>query len=73
MAYSKGDDVQLPYTGGLTPWRIALLTPGDFDMLNYDESLLKPPDTVSTARADNYHRVVTSPSSIQLARERLRS
>jgi len=33
---------------------------------------LHPPDTVSTARADNYHRVVASPSSIQLARERLR-
>jgi len=41
--------------------------------LDYDESLLTPPDTVSTARADNYHRVVTSPSSIQLARQRLRS
>jgi len=41
-------------------------------MLDYDESLLTPPDTVSTARADNYHRVVASPSSIQLARERLR-
>jgi len=41
-------------------------------MLDYDESPLTPPDTVSTARADNYHRVVASPSSIQLARERLR-
>jgi len=41
-------------------------------MLDYDESLLTPPDTVSTARADNYRRVVTSPSSIQLVRERLR-
>jgi len=37
-------------------------------MLDYDESRLTPPNTVSTARADNYHRVdVTSPSSIQLA------
>jgi len=41
-------------------------------MLDYDESPLTPPDTVSTARADNYHRVVASPSSIQLARQRLR-
>jgi len=41
-------------------------------MLDYDESSLTPPGTVSTARADNYHRVVASPSSIQLARERLR-
>jgi len=41
-------------------------------MLDYDESPLKPPDTVSTARADNYHRVVASPRSIQLARQRLR-
>jgi len=49
MAYSKGDDVQIPYTGGLTPRRLALLTPGDFNMLDYDESLLTPPDTVSTA------------------------
>jgi len=61
MAYLKGDDVQPPYTGGLTPGRIALLTPGDFDMLDYDESLLTPPDTVSTARDDNYRRVVASP------------
>jgi len=42
-------------------------------VLDYDESLLTPPDTVSTARANNYHRIVASgPSSIQLARERLR-
>jgi len=40
--------------------------------LDYDESPLTPPDTVSTARADNYHGVVATPSSIQLARERLR-
>jgi len=71
MAYSR-DDVQTPYIGGLTPGRIALLTPGDFNMLDYDESPLTPPDTVSTARADNYHRVVAIPSSIQLARERPR-
>jgi len=71
MAYSR-DDIQPPYTGGLTPGRMAILTPRDFNMLDYDESPLTPPDTVSTARANNYHRVVTSPSSIQLARERLR-
>jgi len=41
-------------------------------MLDYDESPLTTPDTVSTARADNYHRVVASPSSTQLARERLK-
>jgi len=40
-------------------------------MLDYDEFPLTPPDTVYTARADNYHRVVASPS-IQLARGRLR-
>jgi len=67
MAYSR-DDVKTPYTGEPTPGRIALLTPGEFEVLDYDESLLTPSDTVSTARADNYHRVVTSPSSIQLAR-----
>jgi len=33
---------------------------------------LTPPDTVSTARADNYHRVVAYASSVQLARQRLR-
>jgi len=41
-------------------------------VLDYDESPLTPPDTIFTARADNYHRVTASPSSIQLARERLR-
>jgi len=41
-------------------------------VLDYDESRLTPPDTVSTARADNYHKVVASPSSIQPAGERLR-
>jgi len=41
-------------------------------VLDYNESLLTPPDTVSIARVDNYHRIVASPSSIQLARERLR-
>jgi len=41
-------------------------------VLDYDESPFTPPDTVSTARAVNYHRVVASPSSIQVARERLR-
>jgi len=72
MVYSKGNDVQPPYIGGLTPGRRLLLTPGYIDMLDYDETPLTPPYTVFTARADNYHRVVASPSSIQLARERLR-
>jgi len=71
MAYSR-DDVQPPYTGGPTPGRRLLLTPGEFEVLNYDESLLTPPDTVSTARADNHHRVVAYPCSIHLARERLK-
>jgi len=57
MAFSK-DDFQPPYTGGPTPGKRLLLTPGEFEVLDYDESLLTPPDTVSTARADNYHRVV---------------
>jgi len=73
MAYFKGsDDVQPPYAGGPTPGKRLLLTLGEFEVLDYDESLLTPPDTVSTARSDNYHKVVASPSSIQLARERLR-
>jgi len=72
MAYLKGDDVQPPYTGGLTPRRVALSTPGDSNALYYYESPLTPPNTVSTARADNYHRVVASPNSKKLARERLR-
>jgi len=71
MAYSR-EDVQPPYTGGPTPGRRLLLTPGDFQVLDYDESHITSPDTVSTARVDNYHRVVASPSSIQLARERVR-
>jgi len=41
-------------------------------MLDYDESPLKPPETVSYCTADNYHRIVASPSSIQLARQRLK-
>jgi len=71
MAYSR-EDIQPPYTGEPTPGRRLLLTPGDFDMLDYEESPITPPGTVSTARADNYHRVVAYPSSIQLARQRLR-
>jgi len=54
------------------PGRRLLLTPGEFEVLDYDESPLTPPATVSTARADNYRRVVASPSNIQLARQRLR-
>jgi len=68
MAYSRSD-VRPPYTGGPIPGKRLLLTPEEFEVL---ESLLTPPDTVSTARADNYHRVVASPSSIQLARQRHR-
>jgi len=71
MAYSR-DDVKPPYTGGPTPGKRLLLTPGEFEVLDYDESLLTLPDTVSTARANNYHRIVASPSSIQLARQKLR-
>jgi len=42
-------------------------------MLDYDDRVPSyTPDTVSTARADNNHRVVASPSSVQLARQRLR-
>jgi len=48
MDYSR-EDVQLPYIGEPTPVRRILLTPGDFDMLDYDESPLTAPDTVSTA------------------------
>jgi len=49
MAYSR-DDVQLPYAGGRTLGRRHLLTPRDFDVLDYNESLLTPPETVSHTR-----------------------
>jgi len=42
MAYSW-DDVQPTYAGGPTPGRSHLLTPGDFEMLDYNESLLSHP------------------------------
>jgi len=50
-----------PHTLADTPGKRPLLTPGEFEVLDYDESLLTPPDTVSNVRADNYHRVVGSP------------
>jgi len=58
MAYSKRDDVQPPYTGGPTPGRIALLSPTDLEVLDYDESPLTPPDTIATGGVDNYRSVV---------------
>jgi len=56
MAYSR-DDVQPPYTGGPTPGRRLLLTPIDFDVLDYDESPLTPTETNSNIRVDDKHRV----------------
>jgi len=63
MAYSR-DDVQPPYAGGLTPGR--RLTPRDFEVLDYNESILTPLETISN------RKVTESSSIIQLARERLR-
>jgi len=40
--------------------------------LDYNESLLTPPETVSNTRVDGNRRVAESPSTIQLVRERLR-
>jgi len=70
MAYSR-DDVQPPYAGGPTSGRRPLLTPRDFDVLDYDEAPLTPPETVSNIRVDGNRRVAESSSIIQLARERL--
>jgi len=56
MAYSR-DDVQPSYAGGPTPRRRHQLTPRDFEVLDYNEFLLTPTETVS---------------NIRLARERLR-
>jgi len=61
MAYSRGD-VQPPYTGGPTPARRPL-TPRDFEVLDYNESLLTPRKQFLT-----YGLTAT----IQLARKRLR-
>jgi len=71
MAYSR-DDVQPPYAGGPTPGRRHLLTPRDFEVLDYNESLLTPPETVSSIRVDGIRWVAESTSTIQLARDRLR-
>jgi len=66
MAYS-GDDVQPPYAGGLAPERDHLLTPRDFEVLDYNEPLLTPQETVSIIRAvDGNPRVAESLSAIQL-------
>jgi len=48
------------------------LTPRHCEVLDYNESLLNPPETVSNIRVDGNHRVADSPNTIQLARERLR-
>jgi len=69
MAYSR---VQTPYAGGPTPGRRPLLTLRDFDVLDYDESPLTPPETISNIRVDGIRRGTESSSIIQLARERLR-
>jgi len=47
------------------------LTPRDFDLLDYDESPLTPPETVSNIRVNGNRRVADSSSITQLARERL--
>jgi len=66
MAYSR-DDVQPTYAGGPTPGKRHLLTPRDFEVLDYNESLLTPPETVSNIRVDGDRRVAESSSTIQLA------
>jgi len=71
MAYSK-DVVQPPYAGGPTTGRRPLLTPRDFEVLDYNETILTPPEKVSNIRVDGNRMVAESSSIIQLARERLR-
>jgi len=66
MAYST-DNVQSPYVGGPTHGRSELLTSRDFEVLDYNESLLTPPETVSNIRVDGNRRVADSQ---QLAREK---
>jgi len=56
MTYSR-DEVQPPYTGGPTPGRRHLLTPRDFEVLDYNESLLTPPETVSNIGVNGNRRV----------------
>jgi len=49
-----------------------LSTPRDFELFDYDESPLTPPDTSPNRRADSTRKVIESPSIVQLARDRLR-
>jgi len=48
------------------------MTPRDFEVLDYDESPLTPPETVSNIRVDGNRRVAESSSILLLGRERLR-
>jgi len=41
-------------------------------MLDYGESLLTPTETVSNIQVDGNRRILQSPNTIQIARERLR-
>jgi len=73
MAYAcRENDVNTYFAGGPTPGREVLSTPKDFELLDYDESPLTPPNTSPNRRADSTRKVLESPSIVQLARDRLR-
>jgi len=71
MAYFE-DDVQPSYAGGLAPGRRHLLTLSDFEVFDYNESILTLRKQFPIIRITSNHRFTESPSTIQLARERLR-
>jgi hypothetical protein len=75
MAYAcseSDNNVQPPSVGALSPGKKVLLTPRDFEVLDYYESLLTPPATDTNSRLNSDRRVVESPSTIQLVRDRLK-
>jgi len=73
MAYANTeDDVITPSAGGPSPRRNVLLTPRNFELLEYTEYPHSPPDANPNRRIDSNRKVVESPGIIQLARDRLR-
>jgi len=61
MAYAyRGNDVNTPFAGGLTPGRKMLLTPRDFESFVYDESPLTPSNTSPNTRADSKRKVIVT-------------
>jgi len=59
MAYAyRENDVDTLFACGRTPGRKVLSTPRDFELLDYNESLLTPPNTSPNRRADSTRKVV---------------